>query len=156
MVVIAYVGPPLSGCATSMAYVCKKLRGTSEYYRVDAQVGSRAVSLRAVSMVAWRERPFDDLIGSADVVVFVVDSQRERLEADLHAADLIDDAFTRTGRKPVVLLNKQDLPNVLPRAELTRLLNRWQAPEVATIATRGKGVMEAFELALASTSRKTA
>src|SRR5512135_2449087 len=85
----------------------------------------------------------------ADAVVFVADSQRsmarenvtsfENMKVNLLANRLVPE------KVPLVLLyNKQDLENLLGRAELDRSLNFWSRKSFPAIAARGEGVMETF------------
>ena len=92
---------------------------------------------------------WEEVRASADVIVFVADSQREREQANEERAEWIEATFARVRRVPVCIQwNKRDLPNALRVAELSRDLNRWNAPEFETIAPKGIGVLEAFRAAL--------
>ena len=88
----------------------------------------------------------------ADVLVVVVDSQQERLEADEEVLAQIE-AAVASPRKPIVLqFNKRDLPNAAPQSVLARL-DRWNAPRFESTATERKGVWEPFETAVLIAAR---
>lgn len=88
------------------------------------------------------------LIGGADALIYVVDSQAERVEANEEKRDQILEQFASTGPVPLVIQwNKRDLPNALPVADLSPRFNAWGAPEFETVATKGIGVLEAFRSA---------
>jgi len=90
------------------------------------------------------------VLTGADGVVFVADSQRLRAEANLESYDNLRDNLEEHGREldempHIVQLNKRDLPDVLSIEELSQSVNRHQAPQFATVATRGEGVFESLE-----------
>lgn len=90
------------------------------------------------------------LLNGADGIVFVADTQVDRLDANLESLDDLNANLTEQGRKlsslPHVLqYNKRDLPNLVPLDELDRRLNLFGAPSLGTVATKGTGVFEALE-----------
>ncbi len=90
------------------------------------------------------------VLTGADGVVMVVDSQRERLDANLESLENLVDNLREHGRAldqvPHVLqYNKRDLPGVLDTSELERRLNRLGAPAIESVAVRGDGVYEALD-----------
>lgn len=89
------------------------------------------------------------VLAGADGVVFVADSQRSKARENQESlANLLDNLKANgldADTLPIVLhYNKRDLPEVLSRAELDRLVNPkgWRVFE--TVATLGGGVMEGF------------
>ncbi len=89
------------------------------------------------------------VLAGADGVVFVADSQRAQLQVDLESLANLTDNLRANGLDPkaiptVLLLNKRDLPDVLPRGELERALNQAGRPVFETVAVSGLGVMEGF------------
>ncbi|MCC6217445.1 MAG: gliding motility protein [Polyangiaceae bacterium] len=90
------------------------------------------------------------VLTGADGVVFVVDSQRLRLDASLESFANLRDNLREHGRAledvpHVVQLNKRDLPDLIEVAELEQRFNPHAAPAFETIATTGVGVYEALE-----------
>ncbi len=77
------------------------------------------------------------ILKGVDGVVFVADSQMERMEANVEAMQNLYDNMSEYGydltRMPfVVAYNKRDLPNALPIAELQKSLNPgWEVTEPA-------------------------
>ena len=90
---------------------------------------------------------------TADEFVFVVDSRRERVDANEDRRDELFAAFAASGLPPVVLqLNKRDLPNALSRRELLQLVPG--ALTFESIATKSIGVREPFEAAALLAGRR--
>ncbi len=90
------------------------------------------------------------ILKGADGVVFVADSQEERLDANLETLDNLREHLREHGLNfetiPYVLqLNKRDLPNILPVEELTRLLRLKGEPVTEAIAIQGRGVFETLK-----------
>ncbi|HRK01967.1 MAG TPA: ADP-ribosylation factor-like protein [Oligoflexia bacterium] len=87
------------------------------------------------------------ILKGVDGIVFVIDSQRERLEANLESYESLEANLEIQGydvRKiPVVLqFNKRDLPSAVPIVELSQTFNRLGAPEFEAVAHKGLGVFE--------------
>lgn len=90
------------------------------------------------------------VLTGADAVVFVADSQRVRLEANLESFENLVENLREHGRElgemPHVLqYNKRDLAELVPLEELDLALNRHRVPALATVATQGEGIFEALE-----------
>jgi len=90
------------------------------------------------------------ILKGVDGVVFVADSQIERMEANLESVDNLTENLAEQGfdiRKIpyVVQYNKRDLPNIAPREELHRLINTLQVPEFDAVATVGIGVFNTLK-----------
>lgn len=90
------------------------------------------------------------VLTGADGIVFVADSQPERLDANLESLENLRDNLREHGRSidevPLVLqYNKRDLPRVLPVDELERALNARGAPSFGSSALRGDGVRDALD-----------
>src|ERR1700685_3587636 len=87
------------------------------------------------------------ILKGADGVVFVADSQEERLDANLETLENLREHLKEHkldfGTIPYVLqLNKRDLPNVLSPEELARQLQVKNEPVVEAVAVTGQGVFE--------------
>jgi signal recognition particle receptor subunit beta len=85
-----------------------------------------------------------------DGVVFVADSQIERMEANLESVDNLKINLREQGYELekipyVVQYNKRDLPNAAPLEEMRKLLNPLNAPDFEACATVGKGVFETLK-----------
>jgi mutual gliding-motility protein MglA len=87
------------------------------------------------------------ILKGADGVVFVADSQEERLDANLETLDNLREHLKEHkldfGTIPYVLqLNKRDLPRTLPIEELAKHLQVKGEPILEAVAVTGQGVFE--------------
>ena len=87
------------------------------------------------------------ILKGADGVVFVADSQEDRMDANLETLENLREHLNEHkldfGAIPYVLqLNKRDLPNILPAEELSRQLLAKGEPVVEAVAVSGQGVFE--------------
>ena len=90
------------------------------------------------------------ILKGVDGVVFVADSQEERLDANIESLDnlrinLEEQGYDLDKIPFVVQYNKCDLPNVSPLEELRALLNPRGVPEFQACATTGEGVFETLK-----------
>src|SRR5216110_3830351 len=85
------------------------------------------------------------ILKGVDGVVFVADSQEERMDANIESLYNLEENLRTYGyelmKLPYVLqLNKRDLPNVIPTDELAAELRRKEEPVVEAVAATGAGV----------------
>jgi signal recognition particle receptor subunit beta len=90
------------------------------------------------------------ILRGVDGVVFVADSQEERLDANLEALENLQENLKEHGydfkKIPYVLqLNKRDLPSAMPVDDLKRELLRKAEPIIEAVAFQGKGVFETLK-----------
>jgi hypothetical protein len=90
------------------------------------------------------------ILRGVDGVVFVADSQEERMDANVEALENLQDNLKEHGydfnKIPYVLqLNKRDLPNVLPVDTLKKELVRRNEPVFEAVAFNGTGVFETLK-----------
>jgi len=90
------------------------------------------------------------ILKGVDGVVFVADSQIERMEANLESLDnlrvnLKEQGYELDKVPYVVQYNKRDLPNAAELSELQRLCNPLGVPEFEAKATTGEGVFETLK-----------
>ncbi|MEZ4334027.1 MAG: ADP-ribosylation factor-like protein [Myxococcota bacterium] len=90
------------------------------------------------------------ILKGVDGVVFVADSQIERMEANIESLDnlkvnLREQGYDLAKIPYVIQYNKRDVPNAAPLEELRRLLNAQGAPEFEACATTGQGVFETLK-----------
>jgi len=89
------------------------------------------------------------VLAGADAVVFVADARRslakenqaafENMKVNLLANRLVPE------KVPLVFqYNKQDLPEVMSVAELSKTINPWGRPALGAVAAQGQGVIECF------------
>jgi len=90
------------------------------------------------------------ILKGVDGVVFVADSQIERMEANVESLDnlrinLREQGYEIENVPYVIQYNKRVLPNAAPLDEMQRLLNPLCVPEYEACATVGKGVFETLK-----------
>ena len=90
------------------------------------------------------------ILKGVDGVIFVADSQLDRMEANLESMDNLRDNLKEQGysldRIPFVIqYNKQDLQTAVSVEELRRELNPNGVPDFAAVAATGEGVFETFK-----------
>jgi len=90
------------------------------------------------------------ILKGVDGLVFVADSQAERMDANIAALENLYDNLADYGydpqQVPVVLQwNKRDLPNAVPVEELRAHLNPTGLPEFPAVAIMGKGVFDTLK-----------
>jgi signal recognition particle receptor subunit beta len=90
------------------------------------------------------------ILKGVDGVVFVADSQVERMEANLESIDnlkanLAEQGYDLTKIPLVIQYNKRDLPNAAPVDEMRRLLNPRGNPDFEAAAPVGRGVFETLK-----------
>ena len=86
------------------------------------------------------------VLSGADGVVFVADSQAHCRDSNLESFESLRNNIADLGIEiddfPLVMqYNKRDLPDALPMAEMSALLNFLGAPEFTSCATTGEGVL---------------
>lgn len=167
---IVYYGPGLGGKTTNLQYL---------YHRTSSDARGRLISLAtntertlffdflplALGTIrGFRVRfhlytvpgqVFYDasrrlILKGSDGVVFVADSQVQRMEANLESLKNLEYHLQQQGDSfatvPVIFqYNKRDLPNVSPVSEMSKRLNRFALPEFEAIAIRGLGVVETLK-----------
>lgn len=166
---IVFFGPGLAGKATSLKHVFNKLkpefRGAMKVMNVqDARMlffdftppgdgnvdGFRVrfhlytVSGGNVDPAAWKM-----VLKGVDGVVFVADSSKDRLEDNKEAMENLAAFLKGYGQSlasvPAVLqVNKSDLAEALPVAELDRAVNAARIPTFSSSAKGGEGVLQAL------------
>ncbi len=90
------------------------------------------------------------ILKGVDGVVFVADSQDERMDANIESLYNLEENLQTQGydlaQIPYVLqLNKRDLPNVTPIEELSSELVRKGEPVFEAVATDGTGVFDTLK-----------
>ena len=90
------------------------------------------------------------ILRGVDGVVFVADSQEERMDANVEALDNLVENLKEHGydffKIPYVLqLNKRDLPNALPVESLKKELLKRNEPVFEAVAFQGNGVFETLK-----------
>lgn len=89
------------------------------------------------------------VLKGADGIVYVVDSQRDRIHENLSALTLLEKNLVTMRQRPemlpmVIQYNKRDLPSVISLDEAERKFNTTHALSFPAIAKTGQGVYETF------------
>lgn len=90
------------------------------------------------------------ILKGVDGVVFVADSQEERMDANVESLYNLEENLQTQGydlqKLPYVLqLNKRDLPNVIPMEDLAHELKRKDEPVYEAVAMNGTGVFDTLK-----------
>ncbi|MFL6208441.1 MAG: GTP-binding protein [Pyrinomonadaceae bacterium] len=90
------------------------------------------------------------ILKGVDGVVFVADSQEERMDANIEALYNLEENLKSNGydlaKIPYVLqLNKRDLPNVIATPDLVAELRRRDEPVHEAVASKGTGVFDTLK-----------
>jgi signal recognition particle receptor subunit beta len=167
---IVYVGTGLSGKTTNLQYIYENTRTdragklvslSTENERtlffdfLPLSVGEvrgykTRFHLYTIPGQTFYEVSRDFILKGVDGVVYVVDSDPDRLDANLEAWEQFQKALARQGydlsRIPLVFqYNKRDLPDALSLEDLELTFNPAKKPHFEAVANRGQGVMETLE-----------
>ncbi len=90
------------------------------------------------------------ILKGVDGVVFVADSQIERMEANIESLEdlkinLAEQGYAIEKLPYAVQYNKRDLPNVAPLEEMNKILNANGVSSFEAVATTGIGVFETLK-----------
>jgi len=90
------------------------------------------------------------ILKGLDGIVFVADSQRERMEENIESFKNLKTNLKQQGydieKVPLVIqYNKRDLTNAVSIQELRMALNQYNSPDFEAVASTGDGVEETFK-----------
>ena len=167
---IVYYGPGLSGKTANLKYIYQTSSPNSRGRLISVtDDSSRTMFFDFLPMDigdinGFRSRfhlytipgqvPYESsrrlLLKGVDGVVFVADSQRERLEANKKSfaklAEYLEDYGYSVDKIPLVFeYNKRDLSSAIPLEEISKALNPNAAPEFEAVATTGTGVYDVLK-----------
>ncbi len=179
---IVYYGCGLCGKTTNLLYVHKKIEGGTkgklislatetdrtlffDFLPLDLgtiQGFTTRFHLYTVPGQVHYDASRKLILKGVDGLVFVVDSQVERIDDNIESLENLKVNLRTQGYEfdelPMVIqYNKRDLPNVIPVDELEKRLNHRGDPSFESIATDGIGVFDTLraisKLVLADLSR---
>jgi signal recognition particle receptor subunit beta len=167
---IVYYGPGLCGKTTNLQYVYAKTNPEAKGKMISlATETERTLFFDFLPLSLGEIRGFKTrfhlytvpgqvfydasrklILKGVDGVVFVADSQIERMEANLESVENLRVNLSEQGydldKVPyVVQYNKRDLPNIATTEELRRLLNPRNVPEYQAVAPTGVGVFDTLK-----------
>lgn len=168
---IVYYGPGLGGKTTNIQHVYQKTSGDSKGKIISLNTeNERTLFFDFLPLDLGKIRGFETrfhlytvpgqvfyeasrrlILRGVDGIVFVADSQVERMEANIESLNGLKKNLAEQGydfdRIPIVLQwNKRDLPNVTPAEELQKRLNDKDFPAFDAVATTGEGVFETLKM----------
>jgi len=167
---LVYYGPGLGGKTTNLEYVYNKVRPETRGKLISlATETERTLFFDFLPVDLGTIRGFHTrfhlytvpgqvyynasrrlILRGVDGVVFVADSQAERMDANLAALENLYENLAEYGydanQIPIVLqYNKRDLPNIVPVDELRAQLNPGGLPDFEAVAVRGIGVFDTLK-----------
>jgi signal recognition particle receptor subunit beta len=167
---IVYYGPGLCGKTTNLQYVYAKTNPEAKGKMISlATETERTLFFDFLPLSLGEIRGFKTrfhlytvpgqvfydasrklILKGVDGVVFVADSQIERMEANLESVEnlrvnLAEQGYDLDKVPYVVQYNKRDLPNIATVEELRRLVNPRNVPEYQAVAPTGVGVFDTLK-----------
>jgi signal recognition particle receptor subunit beta len=167
---IVYYGPGLCGKTTNLQYIYNKTNPDLKGKMISlATETERTLFFDFLPLALGQIRGFKTrfhlytvpgqvfydasrklILKGVDGVVFVADSQVERMEANIESLDNLRQNLGEQGYdldkiSCVVQYNKRDLPNAADLGEMKRLLNAKGMPDFEACAPQGKGVFETLK-----------
>ncbi|QQR74955.1 MAG: gliding-motility protein MglA [Holophagales bacterium] len=167
---IVYYGPGLGGKTTNLQYIYTKTAPESKGKMISlATETDRTLFFDFLPLDLGTIRGFTTrfhlytvpgqvfydasrrlILKGVDGVVFVADSQEERMDANIESIRNLEENLREHGfdlkNIPYALqFNKRDLPNILPLADMYRVLNYKREPTFEGIANQGVGVFDTLK-----------
>ncbi len=167
---IVYYGPGLCGKTTNLQYVYAKTNPEAKGKMISlATETERTLFFDFLPLSLGEIRGFKTrfhlytvpgqvfydasrklILKGVDGVVFVADSQIERMEANLESVEnlrvnLSEQGYDLSKIPYVVQYNKRDLPNIATVEELKKLVNPTNVPEYQAVAPTGVGVFDTLK-----------
>lgn len=167
---IVYYGPGLGGKTTNIQHIYQKTTGGNKGNIVSLNTENERTlffdflpldlgvirgfqtrfHLYTVPGQVFYEASRKLILRGVDGVVFVADSQVEKMQANKESLQGLEKNLSEQGydieKIPLVMQwNKRDLPNVSPTEELRKELNKWNVDEFEAIALEGEGVFETLK-----------
>jgi hypothetical protein len=168
---IVYYGPGLGGKTTNIQYIYQKTSSQNKGQMITLNTENERTlffdflpldlgeirgfktrfHLYTVPGQVFYEASRKLILRGVDGLVFVADSQVERMEANLESfhgleRNLIDQGYDLAKVPMVMQWNKRDLPNIIPVEDLQMQLNKRKNPSFEAIASQGHGVFETLKM----------
>ena len=167
---IVYYGPGLCGKTTNLQYIYERTNPEAKGKMISlATETDRTLFFDFLPLALGEIRGFKTrfylytvpgqvfydasrklILKGVDGVVFVADSQRERMDANIESIWNLENNLKAQGydlmKIPYVLqLNKRDLPNVMSIDEMVKELQRKDEPIFEAVAPTGVGVFDTLK-----------
>jgi signal recognition particle receptor subunit beta len=168
---IVYYGPGLGGKTTNIQYIYQKTSSNNKGQMITLNTENERTlffdflpldlgeirgfktrfHLYTVPGQVFYEASRKLILRGVDGLVFVADSQVERMEANIESYQGLERNLAEQGydlsKVPVVMQwNKRDLPNIVPVEDLQFQLNKRKFPAFEAIATNGQGVFDTLKM----------
>jgi len=168
---IVYYGPGLGGKTTNIQHVYQRTASQSKGQMVTLNTENERTlffdflpldlgmirgfktrfHLYTVPGQVFYEASRKLILRGVDGVVFVADSQVERMEANIESLEGLKKNLEEQGydlqKIPLILQwNKRDLPNITSVQNLEAKLNELDFPSFEAVATTGEGVFETLKM----------
>jgi signal recognition particle receptor subunit beta len=167
---IVYYGPGLCGKTTNLQYIYNKTAPEAKGKMISlATEADRTLFFDFLPLDLGNIRGFKTrfhlytvpgqvfydasrklILKGVDGVVFVADSQEERMEANIESirnleSNLKEHGFELHSIPYALQFNKRDLPTALPTDRMYRVLNFKREPTFEAVATTGQGVFDTLK-----------
>jgi signal recognition particle receptor subunit beta len=168
---IVYYGPGLGGKTTNIQYIYQKTSANNKGQMITLNTENERTlffdflpldlgeirgfktrfHLYTVPGQVFYEASRKLILRGVDGLVFVADSQVERMEANLESYQGLEKNLADQGydvsKVPVVMQwNKRDLPNIVPVEDMQMQLNKRKFPAFEATAVSGEGVFETLKM----------
>ncbi len=168
---IVYYGPGLGGKTTNIQYIYQKTSSQNKGQMITLNTENERTlffdflpldlgeirgfktrfHLYTVPGQVFYEASRKLILRGVDGLIFVADSQVERMEANIESYQGLEKNLAEQGydlaRVPMVMQwNKRDLPNVVPVEDLQFQLNKKKFPAFEAVANNGLGVFETLKM----------
>ncbi len=167
---IVYYGPGLCGKTTNLQFIYRKTRPEAKGKMItlatetertlffdflplalgDIKGFKTRFHLYTVPGQIFYDASRKLILKGVDGIVFVADSQLERMDANIESFDnmsinLEEQGYSLSQIPYVIQYNKRDLPNIVPVTELKKVLNVNGVPDFESTASSGTGVFETLK-----------
>ncbi len=167
---IVYYGPGLCGKTTNLQYIYNRTNPNAKGKMISlATETERTLFFDFLPLELGQIRGFKTrfhlytvpgqvfydasrklILKGVDGIIFVADSQIERLEANQESVEnlrtnLVEQGYNLDNIPYVMQYNKRDLPNCVDTAELRQLLNPRGVPDFEARARTGEGVFDTLK-----------
>lgn len=168
---IVYYGPGLGGKTTNIQYIYQKTSSQNKGQMITLNTENERTlffdflpldlgeirgfktrfHLYTVPGQVFYEASRKLILRGVDGIVFVADSQVEKMEANIESLRGLEKNLTEQGyditKVPMVMQwNKRDLPNIVPVEDLQYQLNKRKLPAFEAVALKGQGVFETLKM----------
>ena len=167
---LVYAGPGLSGKTTNVKFIHSQIPSSDRGKLISLATGNERtlffdfLPINTGSIYGFKVRlhlysvpgqaMYTDsrqlILQGVDGIIFVADSQRARMDANIASLRDLKDNLKNTKRKGLSLVlqtNKRDLPDILPTDVIRKRLGLERVPCIESIATDGTGVFETLRKA---------